>query len=88
LEDAVSKLAEAQQRAVDLFELAETQRCSTVMQEASKAESTLARARMQQIVAETLAKQVALLEQTKAFPLSIESNPGSSVPPAIQQAHI
>lgn len=63
LTEAVSKLAEAQQRAVDLLELVETQRSSKDTNEASKAESTLARAKMQQRVAETLSKKVSLLEQ-------------------------
>lgn len=69
---AVSKLADAQQRAVDLFELAETQRSSQDMQEVAKAEATNLRARMQQSVAKTLAKKVTLLEQSAA---AHQSNP-------------
>jgi hypothetical protein len=60
----MAKLADAQQKTVDLFELAENQSTSVDPSEAAKATSTFHRAKLQQEVAQTLAKQVTLLENS------------------------
>ncbi|GAQ78418.1 hypothetical protein KFL_000130010 [Klebsormidium nitens] len=85
LTGAVSRLAEAQQAALNLYHLAERQSASTDPLESAKAAVTLQRAKLQAGLADTLAKKVALLENSTPLPTSTSTFiPSSATSPANQ----